>query len=248
MGLPCRHIAAALYTAAMHGERHPLFLEEKNIRPRWRYQAHPICTLFVSTCEPNVRNPNTLGSNSSLEFNCNLLSKIKAPSKVATRFSKLQEICGPLLEEGKTNVYNYKVVMAYLSKAVNGITSFYNRMEQVIVWTLLKTHRWSEILPTRTTASLELWTMLTVETWCVYQQKFGNENEPLPVTLAFTIRMPMLHVTSHRAYSQQCPQRSNPNHIKNPAQAAETRKKFDVVSQSALTIAWTTIFSWICIL
>ena len=43
--------------------------------------------------------------------------------------------------------------------------------------------------------------------------------------------------TSHRAYSQQCPQRSNPNHIKNPAQAEETRKKFDVVSQSALTIA-----------
>ena len=42
MGLPCRHIAAALYTAAMHGERHPLFLDEKNIRPRWRYQEHPI--------------------------------------------------------------------------------------------------------------------------------------------------------------------------------------------------------------
>jgi len=33
--------------------------------------------------------------------------KIKAPSKVATRFSTLQETCGPLLEEeeGKTNVY-----------------------------------------------------------------------------------------------------------------------------------------------
>ena len=43
------------------------------------------------------------------------------------------------------------------------------------------------------------------------------------------------HVTSHRAYSQQYPQRSNANHIRNPAQAAETTKKFDIVSQSALT-------------
>ena len=34
------------------------------------------------------------------------MCKIKAPSKVATRFSTLQETCGPLLEEeGKTNVY-----------------------------------------------------------------------------------------------------------------------------------------------
>jgi len=44
-----------------------------------------------------------------------------------------------------------------------------------------------------------------------------------------------VHVTSHRAYRHQCPQRSNPNHIKNLAQAVETKKKFDVVSQSALT-------------
>ena len=42
------------------------------------------------------------------------------------------------------------------------------------------------------------------------------------------------HATSHRAYTHQCPQRSNPNHIKNLAQAVETKKKFDVVSQSAL--------------
>jgi len=53
-----------------------------------------------------------------------MLGKIKAPSKVATRFSELQEICGPLLEDGKTSAYKYKVVMAYLSKAVNGIQQF----------------------------------------------------------------------------------------------------------------------------
>ena len=29
------------------------------------------------------------------------------------------------------------------------------------------------------------------------EKKFGNENEPWPVTLAFTIRMPMLHLIVH---------------------------------------------------
>ena len=235
MGLPCRHIAAALYTAAMHDERHPLFLEEKNIRPRWRCQQHPVCTLFVSTCEPNVRNPNALGTNSSSEFNCNLLSKIKAPSKVATRFSKLQEICGPLLEEGKTNVYNYKVVMAYLSKAVNGIHEFlqsdgtgdcmdFIEDAPMIRNAANKNDRFTSIVNHANRRNM----------MCLPTEVRKRKRT---VACDACLYYQNAHVTSHRAYSQQCPQRSNPNHIKNPAQAAETRKKFDVVSQSALTIA-----------
>jgi hypothetical protein len=52
------------------------------------------------------------------------LQKIKYPNKFSFHHSKFSEICYPVIKEGKKSDYSYKVVMAYLTKFVNGKTQF----------------------------------------------------------------------------------------------------------------------------
>jgi hypothetical protein len=138
------------------------------------------------------------------------LQKIKYPNKSSVCHSKLSEICYPVIKEGTKSEYSCKVVMAYLTKCVNGITqflesdgtgdcmNFISNAPSICCAapkndknTSIVNHGNCRLLPN----TIQIKRKSTTE--CSASQFYQD-----------------ICATDHCKYSKKCPQQSNPNHRK----------------------------------